>query len=175
MHSSLSAALDHVALFEGGYVNHPKDPGGCTNRGITLATYQHWVDPKGTCADVRAMSWDTAALIYRQGYWARVGGDDLPAGLDLLMFDHAVNAGPARAVKLLQGLLGVPASGLFGEATAVALARYRGDLLDRYHAARLDYYRGLKGWGTFGKGWTRRAVAALNTARKLAAHPETPA
>jgi len=94
---------------EGGYVDDPADPGGATNRGITLATLQHWDhEPSLGPADVQDMSQQTAAAIYRTLYWNALRGDSLPPGVDLSTFDFAVNAGTRRSAELLQQVLGLP-------------------------------------------------------------------
>lgn len=158
MRSSLEAALQVLRRNEGGYVNDPRDPGGCTNHGITLATYRAHGKPSATCADVRLMTWEQAAAIYERVYWEAVMGDALPAGIDLSVFDAAVNAGPSRAAKLLQGVLGVTQDGAIGPITlAAAGAASEAALIDDYAAARLTFYRGLSTWKTFGRGWSRRA------------------
>lgn len=169
--SSMKAALAHLKQFEGGYVNDPADPGGCTNMGVTIATFRRYISPRGTCADLRAMTWLEAEPVYRQIYWDKVWGDALPAGLDLLVFDHAVNAGPKHAVKLLQRLVGANPDGAMGPVTLDRVARAgRADrLIERYTQARLRYYRSLTRLFTrFGRGWTRRAKAAEDVALQLA-------
>lgn len=175
MRSSLPTALDHVRAYEGGYVNHPRDPGGCTNLGITLATYRRHLDSRGTCAGLKRLKWPQAAEIYRRAYWAAVNGDDLPAGLDLLVFDMGVNAGPGTAIRLLQQVLEVEDDGVIGPKTLAALSRRDPlDLVDSYSARRITYYRRLKTWTTFGLGWTRRTQAAKQAARALLAEKKSP-
>lgn len=177
MRSSLSAALAHIAEFEGGYVNHPRDPGGCTHRGITLATYRRYLKPNGTCADLRRLTWGQAATIYRDHYWSAVQGDALPAGVDLLVFDMGVNAGPVTAARLLQQALGVTADGRIGPITLGAATRADPhELIAEFTTRRLRYYQGLNGFKAFGRGWTRRTRAAEARALELAEKktPEEP-
>lgn len=175
MHTSLSAALNHLAAHEGGYVNHPSDPGGCTNRGITLATYRRCINPHGTCRDLRALGWCEAATIYRDHYWSAVQADALPVGLDLCVFDMGVNAGPVTAIKLLQRLLDVERDGHIGPVTLAALAAEAPErLIDGYAEARLTHYRALRHWKQFGRGWERRVAAARQAAHDLAAQKKTP-
>src|SRR5215510_8682769 len=110
--------LDHVLQFEGGFADHPRDPGGATNMGITHKTLARWrkVSPwwKLSKNDVRVLGRDEAAHIYEASYWRQVHGAELPAGLDLALFDYAVNSGPLRAIKALQGQLKVRADGWIG-------------------------------------------------------------
>ena len=93
---------------EGGYVDDPADPGGATNMGVTLATLRHWDhDPALGPTDVRDMTRQTAAAVYRTLYWNALQGDSLPAGVDLSTFDFGVNAGTRRSAELLQQVLGL--------------------------------------------------------------------
>ena len=127
--------IAHVLAAEGGLVNDPKDPGGVTKFGISQRSYP--------ALNIRALSLDDAKAIYQRDYWAPIQGEALPAGLDLLLLDHAVNAGPARAVRLLQHLVGVPEDGLMGPITLgeVAAADPQG-LIAAYSELRLDNYQG---------------------------------
>jgi hypothetical protein len=119
-----AACLEEVLWHEGGYADNPRDPGGATNLGITIATLGEWRGRAVTKADVKALTREEAAAIYRARYWKRVRGDALPAGLDLAVFDFAVNSGPARAVKALQRELGVAQDGLVGPVTLGALGSH---------------------------------------------------
>lgn len=109
---------------EGGFVNHPSDPGGPTNFGITLGDYRKYVKADASAADIRAMNVDEAKAIYRAKYWGAMRGDELPAGVDYCVFDYAVNSGTGRAPKVLQRVLGIPVTGWMDDAT-VAAARGR--------------------------------------------------
>lgn len=151
--------MPDVFTHEGGYVDHPKDPGGATNHGITHKTLAAWRGKPVTKADVRNLSRAEAALIYRAQYWRPIRGDELPAGLDYALFDFAINSGPARAVKTLQRIVGVPADGIMGAITLDAVSkRSPADLINALCDARLAFLKGLKGWPTFGKGWGRRVA-----------------
>lgn len=162
MRESIQASLRHLREFEGGFVNDPDDPGGCTNMGVTLTTYRRYVKQGGSCADLRAMPWTAAEPVYRAIYWDAIRGDDLPRGLDLVVFDHAVNAGPKHAVVLLQGLVGALEDGQLGPVTLDRIARAGRvePLIARYTEARIAYYRSLSVWWKYGKGWSRRARVA---------------
>ena len=157
--------IAHVLAAEGGLVNNPQDPGGVTKFGISQRSYP--------ALDIRALSLDDAKTIYQRDYWDKIQGEALPAGLDLLLLDHAVNAGPARAVRLLQHLVGVPEDGLMGPVTLAGVASADPqDLIARFSVLRLDFYRDLPTWRHFGAGWsrrvhrTRRAALALARARE---------
>lgn len=168
--SRFNACLAQVLRHEGGYVDHPADPGGATNLGITLATLAAWRGKPVTKQDVRNLTVAEAGEIYRARYWLPIRGDALPPGVDLAVFDAAVNSGPARAAKWLQSVLGVTQDGEIGLQTLAALARAPGpvtvviDLCD----ARMRYLRGLPTWATFGKGWTRRVAEVEVEALRVA-------
>jgi lysozyme family protein len=107
-----------LLIHEGGYVDHPEDPGGATNRGVTQAVYDGYRIRKGK--QVRSVRYiDDAEVydIYRTQYWDKVWGDELPNGLDYAVFDFAVNSGPSRAIKFLQRVIGVPDDGIMGNVT----------------------------------------------------------
>ena len=117
MKESFDHALHHVLKFEGGYVNHPLDPGGATNLGITRATLARFRGRRVSKSDVRALTLEEAGQIYRAQYWDACHCSNLPPGLDLAVFDCAVNQGVRRARKILQRALGVKADGLIGSVT----------------------------------------------------------
>lgn len=158
MRANLPAILRLSTANEGGFVNHPKDPGGATNHGITIGTLSAYLGRKASIADVRALSVQTSALIYVKNYWAPVAGDEMPAGLDYAVFDFGINSGPSRAVKELQKLLpGVAPDGIVGKKTLNAIAAQDVEpLIRKYCEARIKFCTGLKTWKTFGRGWTYR-------------------
>lgn len=173
MKDNFEACLEHVLQSEGGWADHPKDPGGATMKGVTLATYRKY-KPGATKAQLRAISDADLAMIYRGGYWNKVKGDDLPAGLDLVAFDAAVNSGPGRGARWLQEALGVNPDGVIGPKTiAAANAAHKDAVIDRACDLRLGFLRQLGTWKTFGKGWTRRVEGVRDTASKMAAEHVT--
>src|SRR5204862_2044385 len=152
-----AASIRRLLLSEGGYVNHPSDPGGPTNFGITLRDYRRYVKADATAADVRAMKVEDAKAIYRAKYWNLMCGDDLPAGVDYCVFDYAVNSGTGRAPKVLQRVLGASVTGRMDDATLAATRRR--DARTTVQAIcdeRLRFLQGLKTWPVFGKGWGKR-------------------
>lgn len=165
--------LAEVLRHEGGFADHPDDPGGATNMGITRNTLAAWrgVTPATALpvAEVRNLSRNEAAQIYRSKFWRPVAGDDLPVGLDLALFDFAVHSGPSRAVKTLQGQLGVARDGLVGPVTLKALAHRLAregadELIDTLCGRRLQFLSELSTFAVFGKGWTARVAAIRQTA-----------
>lgn len=103
-----------VLEYEGGFVNHPRDPGGATNMGITRRTLAAWRGHPVSVQDVRDLTKSEAMAIYKAHYWDAVQGDRLPRGLDYAVYDYAVNSGPGRAARDLQRCLGVTVDGIIG-------------------------------------------------------------
>src|SRR3990167_9280119 len=101
-------ALARLLVHEGGYTNHPSDPGGPTNFGITIFDYRKYVKPSATATDVKAMSLSEAKGIYRAKYWDAQRCDALPAGVDYAIFDYGVNSGIGRSGKVLRRVLRFP-------------------------------------------------------------------
>ncbi len=157
----LKLSLEH----EGGYVDHPRDPGGATNKGITIGTLSAWLGRKATKNEVRNISDETVAQIYERNYWNAVRGNDLPDGLDYVAFDGAINSGPSRGAKWLQKGLRVTADGKIGPQTIQAAIGVPDGVkaIQRACAARLSFLQSLRTWGTFGRGWGRR-VAGVEAA-----------
>lgn len=150
--------LPLVLVHEGGYANHPKDPGGATNRGITQKTYDAWQKRQGKPPrSVKHISDDEVAAIYRAQYWDKVSADEMPMGLDYAVFDFAVNSGPSRSGKFLQKIVGVGADGIIGAQTLAAVGDYEpASAISQLCDNRLAWLKRLKTFKTFGRGWTRR-------------------
>jgi lysozyme family protein len=166
---SFPAAVAFVLAQEGGYANHPADPGGATKFGITQATLAAARGRPVSVEDVKALTRVEAAAIYRRAYWDAMRADDLPAGLDLAVFDLAVNSGPPRAARLLQAVLGVPVDGIIGPVTlAAARAANPADAIRTLIRARLGFLARLGLWPVFGRGWRRRVLATEAAALTLA-------
>lgn len=120
--SNFRKALTATLALEGGYVNNPSDPGGETNFGITLATYDEYLQQKGLSkVAMRDISEEHVEDIYRTMFWDRVKGDQLPPKLAIQVFDFAVNSGPDRAIRYLQFLVGTTQDGKLGPKTLAAV------------------------------------------------------
>lgn len=161
MQANFQRSLIHVLKYEGGYSDHPSDPGGATKYGITHAVLAQHRGTSVTKADVRALTHEEAGEIYRGRYWDKARCGALPAGLDLAVFDCAVNQGIGRAARLLQEALKVTADGAIGPATLAAVAAApTDDLLAEFMARRMRAYASLTTlFRTFGLGWSRRLMA----------------
>lgn len=180
MKHNFDACLAHSLAHEGGWSDHKADPGGATMKGITLATYRAWKGKSATKQDLRNISDAEVAAIYRAWYWQPMRCDDLPAGLDLVAFDAAINSGPSRSAKWLQSALGVAADGRVGPATvAAANAAVTSTAIKAACAKRMTFLKGLRTWPTFGKGWSRRVTeveaAALAMTRVVISPVPSPA
>lgn len=154
---SLAAVLKH----EGGFVHHPRDPGGMTNLGCTKKTWEGWVGYPVDEAAMRALTPADVAPLYKVRYWDAIRADELPSGVDYAMFDVAINSGPKRAVLLAQKIAGVTQDGAIGPKTLAAIK----EAVDRdgheafissYSEARETFLRSLPTFDTFGRGWMRR-------------------
>ncbi len=147
-----------LGVHEGGYSNHPDDPGGATMKGVTQRTYDADRDRRGLPRkDVREISDAEVERIYRGQYWNSVRADDLPDGLAYCVFDAAVNSGPGRAARWLQQEVGAKVDGVVGSET-IAAARQKDArrIIDRYCDRRLAFMKRLKHWAAFKNGWSRR-------------------
>jgi len=170
MNANFKSALDHVLKSEGGFVNHPKDPGGMTNLGCTKAVWEEYVGHPVSEADMRALAPELVSPLYKRKYWDKVAGDDLPSGLDYAVFDAAINSGPGRAAKWLQELVGVTADGSIGPGTLAAVAAFSpSELISQYNDKRLQFLEALPTFAIFGKGWSNRVSSVQSIASQQAA------
>src|SRR5690242_16132607 len=169
--STYDAALKRVLAHEGGYSNHPADPGGPTKFGITIADYCRYVKPGATAADVKAMTAGEAKAIYRARYWDAQRCDDLPAGVDYAVFDYGVNSGIGRSGKVLRRLLGLPDHpvSIDGDVIAASHTADPSTLVSEICDERLRFLRSLRIWPIFGEGWGRRVAEVKAVAFAMAA------
>ncbi len=168
MQANYDKCLEAILHHEGGYVNHPKDPGGETNLGVTKRVYEEW----GGTKDMKELTVEDVAPIYRKNYWDKIKADSLPSGLDLCVFDFGVNAGPGRAAKYLQGQIGTMADGGIGPNTLAKLEEYLKftpveQAIKTYQESRQDYYEQLSTFSSFGRGWTRRVQETTKMALEM--------
>lgn len=176
MDSSFDAALACVLHHEGGWSDDPRDPGGPTFRGITLPTLAAHRGRPVTSAELRALSAAEIGAIYRARYWRAVAADRLPEGVDLAVFDLAVNSGPGRAARLLQASLGLDQDGRIGPVTLAAAARAEPAALVReIGRRRLSFLQRLAAWTAFGRGWSRRVADVEAEALRLVRATPAPA
>ena len=168
MNCSFETSLKSILKHEGGFVNHPKDPGGMTNLGCTKAVYEAHMGHFVTEEVMKALLPSDVAPIYKKNYWDRIVGDMLPVGLDYAVFDAAINSGSSRASKWLQQVIGTTIDGSIGPKTLKILnACDVAHTITKFNNIRLEFLESLPTWETFGKGWERRVMDVQSKATKM--------
>lgn len=158
-------SLALVLKSEGGFSNHPHDPGKITNLGVTQNTWEAYVGHQVDEAEMRGLTPEIVAPFYKTKYWNPCKCDQLPLGIDYAVFDFAVNAGVSRASKTMQSALGTAADGIVGPATiGVAVNADPDHFLEKFSAAKEQFYRNLPTFEHFGKGWLRRVAEVKQAA-----------
>lgn len=149
----LSVVLEN----EGGWSDHPRDPGGATMKGVTLKTFRAYFGQDLGKDDLRNITDDQIQYIYKKGYWNMAACDKLPSGVDLAVFDYTVNSGYIRAVRHLQECVECSTDGIVGPNTLMAVLSNSPSVVIRdLCRKRLDFLKKLSTWRTFGNGWERR-------------------
>lgn len=157
MRYNFDKSLKFVLKHEGGYVDHPKDPGGATNKGVTLYTFKRYINKNATKQDLKNITDNQISYIYKRHYWDACKCDDLPSGIDYAVFDFAVNSGPRRSIQFSQRVLGVEPDGAVGPITLTAFNSVNVEqFIKKLCDNRLAWLRRLSTWKYFGKGWTNR-------------------
>ena len=168
MKENFDKCLEMLLHHEGGFVNHPRDPGGMTNLGVTRMVYEKWIGKKVTEQEMRDLTVKDVAPIYYNNYWKRCKCDDLPNGVDWSVFDWAVNSGVGRSAKALQGIIGATQDGGIGPKTLKLIEEHEPkERIEKMHDKRQGFYEGLKTFDSFGKGWTRRNKETKDSALEL--------
>lgn len=167
MKSNFEACLEFVLHHEGGWADDPRDPGGATMKGVTINVYKEYLGRDVSKDELRNIPKEHLLNLYKTRYWDKANCDVLSTGVDLVVFDLAVNGGVGRAAKILQRSVGAVEDGAIGPKTmALVLAVPASELVARFSEERRDFYRNLKVFEHFGKGWIRRAdeceIKALN-------------
>jgi lysozyme family protein len=168
MQNNFERSLALVLQHEGGYVNHPSDPGGRTNLGVTQRVWEDYVGHKVDEQSMRKLTKEMVAPLYRERYWDVCHCDDLPAGVDYLAFDFSVNAGAFRSIKTIQRALNITADGVIGPVTIKAIQDANAEeFINNFAAAKETFYRSLTNFPTFGKGWLNRVAESKKTAERM--------
>ena len=169
MKKNFDKSLEMLLHHEGGFSNHPSDPGGITNFGVTKAVYEKWVGREVSIEEMKDLTHEDVAPIYKKNYWDRVRGDDLPSGLDWAAFDWAVNSGTGRPAKVIQRFVSAKQDGAIGPQTLRLIAENDpGDMIQYLYEQRQKFYERQKIFKTFGRGWTRRNQETLKAALEMA-------
>ena len=165
---SFDIALEHLLKHEGGYVNHPQDPGGETNMGVTRKAWEEYIGHPAKDSAMRNLTVEQVTPFYKRKYWDRVKGDDLPSGVAYCVFDAAVNSGTGRAAKWLQEAVGAVPDGSIGPKTLDAILDANPeDVIIKMCDIRQSFLEGLPTFETFGRGWTRRVNEVREISLKM--------
>lgn len=169
MKGNFEQSLALVLKHEGGWVDHPKDPGGETMMGVTKRVWEAWIGKSVKPGSMKSLTVADVTPLYKDKYWDVIRGDDLPDGVDYALFDFAVNSGTTRAIRTVQEIVGVTSDGMMGPKTLAAIkSQDPGDLAAKICDKRLEFLRGLTNWPTFGRGWTPRVAAVKKMAVQMA-------
>ena len=160
---AFSACLAVTLREEGGYTLDPNDPGGATNRGVTLHSWEVWTGKPATPATIRALTVEDVTPFYRKTFWEPLHCDQLGPAIALCVFDFAANTGAGRAARYLQRIVGAQQDGAIGSGTIKALQAYVTGhgltaTIKAYQMDREAYYRMLPKFPEFGAGWLARAA-----------------
>lgn len=155
---------------EGGYVDNPADPGGRTNLGVTQNTWESWVGRPSNEKEMRGLTPSDVAPLYKKKFWDACCCDDLPTGLDYVVFDFAVNSGVGRSIKTLQSCVDATVDGQIGKMTLDAVSKFPPDVtIFRFSDEKVKFYESLPTFPTFGKGWLARVERAKSQALSMLA------
>ena len=169
MRENFNKCLEMVLEHEGGYVNNENDRGGMTNLGVTRRVYEDWVDRPVSEQEMRDLTPEDVAPIYRKNYADRIHFDSLPSGLDWACLDWAINSGASRPAKAIQRAVGATADGVIGPKTLQLVAEKEPEyIIDYVYTVRQAFYESLDDYKHFGRGWTRRNKETLHQALEMA-------
>ena len=169
MRENFNKCLEMVLEHEGGYVNNKNDRGGMTNLGVTRRVYEDWVDRPVSEQEMRDLTPEDVAPIYRKNYADRIHFDSLPSGLDWACLDWAINSGASRPAKAIQRAVGATADGVIGPKTLQLVAEKDPEfIIDYVYTVRQSFYESLDDYKHFGRGWSRRNKETLHQAMKMA-------
>jgi lysozyme family protein len=169
MRENFNKCLEMVLEHEGGYVNNENDRGGMTNLGVTRRVYEDWVDRPVTEQEMRDLTPEDVAPIYRKNYADRIHFDSLPSGLDWACLDWAINSGASRPAKAIQRAVGATADGVIGPKTLQLVAEKDPEfIIDYVYTVRQSFYESLDDYKHFGRGWSRRNKETLHQAMEMA-------
>lgn len=170
MQSNWPQSFRLMLASEGGFSNHPSDPGGRTNLGVTQRVWEEWVGRESNEKEMRSLTPEMVEPLYKRKFWDACKCDELPSGIDYLVFDFAVNAGCGRSAKVLQTAVGVTPDGGIGPLTLAAVkAIPESELIEKFSQAKENFYRSLNTFETFGKGWLNRVAAVKGKATSMLA------
>jgi lysozyme family protein len=165
MRENFDKSLQLLLKHEGGFVNHERDPGGMTNLGVTKKVYEEWLGYEVDKQNMMKLTPEDVAPIYLNNYWVKANCDELPSGLDYVVFDWAVNSGVSRSSKGIQKCCGAEPDGVIGPKTLqLILKQDTNFMIEKFKEVRQSFYEGLNHFDAFGRGWTRRNDEATEVA-----------
>ena len=145
-------AVAIIIHHEGGatITDDPADPGGLTKYGISARAHPD--------VDIRNLTYEQAAEIYRRDYWDRLRCGDMPAGIELAVFDCGVNQGTFFAGRAIQRSARATPDGIVGPRTLAAIRGHNDppDLLADFMSRRMRRYAALAHAKRFIRGWAKR-------------------
>lgn len=163
-------ALAFTLVNEGGFVNNPNDPGGATNKGITISTLSDWLGIEASVDDVKNISNDVVSAIYGQNYWNPVAGDHLKSqAVATAIFDLGVNTGPTTSIRMAQACASIISGqrisidGLMGPGSIAAINTIidEEEFIMAFASSTLNHYVDLirknASLKVFLNGWRNRA------------------
>jgi lysozyme family protein len=161
-------AFEQMLASEGGFSDDERDNGnklpdgrkGSTMLGVTQYNWEAHVGHEVTHDQMRKLTPADVEPLYKKKYWDVVRADELPNGIDYLVFDMGVNAGPGRSIKLLQAAVGTTPDGGLGPITLSAVwAADPVKLIQDFSDAKEEFYRSLNDFSVYGTGWLNRVAA----------------
>lgn len=165
MINNFPKALDNVLKAEGGFTDDQRDPGnhlpdgreGCTMMGVTQAAWETYVGHPVSKAYMKALTKEQVGEFYKKKYWNPIQADALPTGIDFLAFSFAINSGVGSSAKRIQECVGATPDGVIGPRTLQFISSHDPkELIEKFSQAKENFYRSLKTFPTFGKGWLNR-------------------
>jgi lysozyme family protein len=168
MNGNFEQSLAFLLKEEGGYTNNPHDKGGMTNLGVTHTDWGAWIGREPTEQDMRGLTPEKVAPLYKQKYWDAMKCDDLPVGVDYAVFDFGVNSGTGRSARYIQSVCGATQDGIIGPQTLAAVKSMDPiAVIDSLCDKRLNFLQALSDWQYFGNGWGGRVERVRQRAKRM--------
>ena len=168
MENNFDRSLNLVLKSEGLYSNNPKDPGGETMMGVTKAAWSTYLKRPIADGEMAKLTVADITPFYKALYWDKSYCNQLPTGIDYMVFDASVNMGVGQSIRLLQKSLGCVPDGVIGPNTMKAINDADAKtMIDKFSAQKEQFYRSLSTFATFGKGWLARIEHVKQAALKM--------
>ena len=167
MNSNWQKSFELMLKSEGGYSDDQRDSGnhlpngreGSTMLGVTQYNWENWAGHEVTQDQMKKLTPEDVKPFYKKKFWDVCRCDDMPSGIDYLVFDFAVNAGCGGSAKILQKAVGVTPDGGIGPMTLAAVnAIPEAELIERFSEAKEAFYRSLDNFPVYGNGWLSRVA-----------------